>query len=345
MKYTAYALMGVLIVAALASGGAISLMATGHHGTSLGTVNQNDADQNQTNETQNMTMTAGGGGWFKIKNSDGMIFKDTFGFFLNGNAGMANNSSLVFQARDVGATIHAVEFDNVTLDNTTVSGHWTAIATGMARAAGQNWSFRLQVTDMGAGSNDLFNLTVKNATVTMTWMTVGLGGGNITVGAEMSDSDHDDEEMERPEPPVRKPKTFSGAFGAGVFPVENATGAQFNDSFVLFLDARAGLYNDSRLVFLAADAGMIIVGVEFDKVWLDNTTVSGHWTAHAMGMAIGGNMTWSFELQISDVSLNGSADQFLLSITSGDRSMKWSVDSLAMGNIIVLPSFPIMGHD
>ncbi len=345
MKYVEYALVCVLVLAALASGSAVNLMAQGHHGATFENENQNDSDQNETNETRNMTMTAGGGGWFMVNNTAGMVFKDTFGFFLDGKVGSANNSSLVFQARDVGATIHAIEFEKVTLDNSTVAGHWTAIATGMARAAGQNWSFRLQVTDMGAGSKDLFNLTVMNATVKMTWMTAGLGGGNITVGSGEPASDHDDEqEMERPDPPVRRPKTFSGAFGAGVFPVKNATGVEFNDSFALFLDARAGLFNHSRLVFLAFDVNLLVVGVEFDKVWLENITVSGSWTAHAIGMAVGGNMTWSFELQVIDVSLNGSADQFMLSITSGTQSMKWTTDGLTEGNIIVLPSVPMIHH-
>ncbi len=346
MKYFAYALMGVLLIAALASGGAISLMAGTHQGTSLGH-GHGDDDQNETNdmnETQNMTMAAGGGGWFIVKNPAGMMFKDTFGFSLNGSAGGANNSSLVFQARDIGATIHAIGFDNITLDNTTVAGFWTAIATGTARAAGQNWSFRLQVTDMGAGSKDLFNLTVKNATMTLTWMTAGLGGGNITVGAGLPASCHEDQNMDKPSPPVRKPKTFMGAFGAGVFPVKNATGVEFNDGFGLFLDARAGMYNYSRLVFLAADSGMILVGTEFDKVWLDNTTVPGSWSAHAIGMAVGGNMTWSFELNVTDASLNGSADLFMLSVTSGSQTMTWSADGLTIGNIFVLPSFPMMGH-
>lgn len=332
MRFFAYGLLALLIAAAMATGGTVLTMEQGnHHGANNGQNDQNDADHNETHNASS-AMTAAGGGWFIVKNSTGAMFKDTFGFFLNANPGMFNNSSLVFHARDAGATVHAIQFDSVALDNTTVAGHWTAKAAGMATGAGKLWSFHLQVTDMGDRSTDRFMLMVMNGTTVLTWQTSGLGGGNISIPA--NDQNCEDQDEEDDSGPIATP--FIGAFGTGKIQVKNATGALFNDTFAFSVDARTGFYNHSQLLFLARDAGLSIRSVEFDKIMLDNTTVAGHWTVFASGMAVGGGKNWTFELQATDVSLNGTMDLFMLSMTNGTQTMTWSANGLIHGNIVVL---------
>jgi len=204
VRNSMYALFALVVAAVVVSSGAV--VAMGH----IGILSKHDNSQNPANDHDNETSednnTAGGGGWFMVNNSVGIPIKDTFGFSLNANPGMFNNSSLVFHARELGLTIHAVEFDNVSLNNATVAGHWTAMATGKAVAAGTNWSFTLQVTDIGKGNVDKFSLTLKNDTMTLTWQTNGLGGGNISVmSGELEQDDlneyheQDDVEDETPE--------------------------------------------------------------------------------------------------------------------------------------------------
>lgn len=199
MRNAVYALLAILVAGALASTGLV--VASMHHDAAA-TKNSKgigdlDDEQNE-NENHMMANVSGGGGWFMVKNATGAMFKDTFGFFLNANQGEFNNSSLVFQARDVHVTIHAVEFDSIVLDNTTVSGHWTATASGKAIGGGLLWSFSLRVTDMGKGNVDRFDLMVQNGTQMLMWDTNGLGGGNISVmpfGAEdLEVGDHEDQE-------------------------------------------------------------------------------------------------------------------------------------------------------
>jgi hypothetical protein len=88
---------------------------------------------------------------------------------------------MVFQARDVGMTIHATSFTTIAFDQFASPGNHTAHSTGTAVAGGKNWTFRLQITDVGKGTSDLFLLILKSGNMTLTWQTSGLGGGNISV--------------------------------------------------------------------------------------------------------------------------------------------------------------------
>lgn len=205
MKTYAYALFALVIAAVMVSTGAAwTVMGAGtsrawdrdqnanhdqndthgHNETDndQGESHDNETNDNETHENETFVLDiAGGGGWFTAKSVRNVSFKDTFGMFLDGMPGHFNNSSLVFHAREIDVTVHAMVFNTVTFDNSTVPGHHTAHATGTAVGGGLVWTFRLQVTDMGKGMSDLFFLSVTNGTSTVTWQTTGLGGGNIWV--------------------------------------------------------------------------------------------------------------------------------------------------------------------
>ena len=187
MRNAMYAIFALVVAGALASTGLV-VASVHHNGATANNGKGIDAPSDEQNENEIVMMNvSAGGGWFMVQNSTGAMFKDTFGLFLNANGGKFNNSSFVFQARDVHMTIHAVEFDWIRLDNTTAPGHWTAKAMGKAVGGGLLWSFFLRVTDEGKGSVDNFDLMVENGTQMLMWATNGLGGGNITVmpfGAE-----------------------------------------------------------------------------------------------------------------------------------------------------------------
>src|SRR5512136_1889993 len=77
---------------------------------------EDDADMDDIEETSGSgTLLAGGGGWHSVKMS-GSMYKDTFGVFIDGDTGNWSYSSLVFQARDQDATVHALNFTKVVFD-------------------------------------------------------------------------------------------------------------------------------------------------------------------------------------------------------------------------------------
>ncbi len=197
MRTRTYALFALVIAAVMVSTGAAwSVMSTdlsralngsddhdqdgshGHNDTDNET-GDHDLELNQT--TRFLLDRAGGGGWFMANNASNVSSKDTFGFELDGTTGHFNNSSMVFQARNVGMTVHMRLWNTIAFDNVTVPGAHTAHATGMAVGGGKNWSFRLQLSDVGKGMDDKFLLVLTNGTMTLTFQSTGLGGGNIEV--------------------------------------------------------------------------------------------------------------------------------------------------------------------
>jgi len=155
----------------------------------------NDTDENEMNE--NWTLVAGGGGWHG-QNMSATIYKDTFGVFIVGDSGNWSNSSFVFQARDQGATLHALNFTNIVFDNTTVENMTFVHAWGWASYDKvKGFWFHLVLMDNGTRSNDLLDLTLykdsdKNWTMDETtpllhWIFDGLDGGNIWVGADVEE--------------------------------------------------------------------------------------------------------------------------------------------------------------
>jgi hypothetical protein len=119
---------------------------------------------------------AGGGGWWKNVGE-----KNTFGFYLN--ASDITMSEFVLQARDVGVTVHAYQFDNIVFNYDAVLGTGSAEAWGMAYVAGVEASFHLIVEDNGHRSVDRLMLELSGDYTGM-WEITGLGGGQIWVYME-----------------------------------------------------------------------------------------------------------------------------------------------------------------
>jgi hypothetical protein len=161
--------------------------------------------ENETDDVDevdvNGTLLAGGGGWHAV-NMSGTICKDTFGVFIDGDSGNWSMSSLVFQARDQGAMVHAINFTKVVFDNTTVANITYVHAWGWATYdKREGFWFHLVLMDNGTRTNDLVDLalykdTDQNWTMDETspllhWVFNGLGGGNIWVGAQDLVSDYE----------------------------------------------------------------------------------------------------------------------------------------------------------
>lgn len=126
----------------------------------------------QEEEEEEMT-GAGGGGWFKLGEA-----KDTFGFYLTEDD--MSMSEFVLQARDLGVTVHAYQFDSVDITYDGVSMTGSAVASGMAYVAGVEAHFELTIRDDGPrGEDDL--MLVLSGDYSGTWDIHGLGGGQIWV--------------------------------------------------------------------------------------------------------------------------------------------------------------------
>ncbi len=156
-----------------------------------------DADVDETNV--NGTLLAGGGGWHAIR-MNGKVFKDTFGIFIDGDDGNWSNSSFVFQARDQGVTIHALNFTNIVFDNKTVANMTYVHAWGWASYdKTEGFWFHLVMMDNGTRANDTLDLALYKDTNTnwtmdetsplLHWIFNGLDGGNLWVGTETSESE------------------------------------------------------------------------------------------------------------------------------------------------------------
>ena len=126
-------------------------------------------------EEEEMT-GAGGGGWWK--NLDA---KNTFGFYLNSSD--ITMSEFVLQARDMGVTVHAYQFDNIVFNYDVDFDTGSAEAWGMAYVAGVEASFHLVVEDNGHRSMDSLMLELSGD-YAGTWEITGLGGGQIWVYLE-----------------------------------------------------------------------------------------------------------------------------------------------------------------
>jgi len=127
------------------------------------------------------TGVAGGGGWFIVKKNN-VNYKDNFGMCLDNET--LDNSSLVFHARELGLTLHAYEFSDVSVEDDDGDGNWSAHASGQAWSKGADWNFTLKVTDFGKGKMDTFMLEIEQVgdpNMVLTWSANGLGGGNIWV--------------------------------------------------------------------------------------------------------------------------------------------------------------------
>jgi hypothetical protein len=162
----------------------------------------NETEDNDTGESEmaNATLIAGGGGWAMV-NVSGTFYKDTFGVFVDGDSGNWTYSSLVFQARDQGAMIHATNFTDIVFDNTTDANVIYVRASGWATwNQGQGFWFKLVLMDNGSRANDSFDLavykdvgnnwTMDETTPLAQWVFNGLGGGNIWVGNEDMEADY-----------------------------------------------------------------------------------------------------------------------------------------------------------
>ena len=130
-------------------------------------------DSEDTDEEMN---GAGGGGWFRYNEA-----KDTFGFYLNSTD--ITMSELVLQARDLGVTVHAIQFDNIVFNYDATLGTGSAEAWGMANVSGLQASFHLIVEDNGDRSVDRIALDLSGD-YTGAWDVTGLGGGQIWVYLE-----------------------------------------------------------------------------------------------------------------------------------------------------------------
>ena len=139
---------------------------------SAGLVIADEADEDD------MMTGAGGGGWWK---DDGP--KITFGLYLDpGDNAM---SEFVLQARDLGETVHAYQFDSVVINYNADDGTGSATASGRAYVAGADAAFTLTIVDGGDRSMDSLELVLSDG-YDGHWMTpdAGLGGGQIWVYLE-----------------------------------------------------------------------------------------------------------------------------------------------------------------
>ena len=156
---------------------AIAAFAMGNVAISADLVAPEDLDAADDTEMADDNLTgAGGGGWLKNEGA-----KNTFGFYLN--ATDTTMSELVLQARDVGVTVHAYQFDSVVFNYDAGLGTGSAEATGMASVAGVNATFHLVVEDNGDRSLDRFMLELSGDYAGL-WDVTGLGGGQIWVFLE-----------------------------------------------------------------------------------------------------------------------------------------------------------------
>lgn len=127
--------------------------------------------------TEDEIMTgAGGGGWWK-----NMQAKNTFGFYLNSSD--VTMSEFVLQARDVGMTVHAYQFDNVVFNYDADLGTGWAEAWGMAYVGDTEANFHLYVEDNGHRSADRLMVELSGG-ITGVWDITGLKGGQIWVYLE-----------------------------------------------------------------------------------------------------------------------------------------------------------------
>ncbi|MDG6898570.1 MAG: hypothetical protein JRN24_02400 [Nitrososphaerota archaeon] len=217
MKYAIAGIVAVLIAAVFvlaavptsSLGKTLGLSAASDHqpsGEKDKQAKANDTDDNETEDNEtgesemtNATLIAGGGGWSMV-NVSGTLYRDTFGVFVDGDSGNWSYSSLVFQARDQGAMIHATNFTDIVFDNTTVANVTYVRASGWATwNQEQGFWFKLVLMDNGSRSNDSFDLaiykdannnwTMDETTPLAHWVFNGLGGGNIWVSNEDMESE------------------------------------------------------------------------------------------------------------------------------------------------------------
>jgi hypothetical protein len=206
MKYAFVGLLavliaGVFVLAAVPMGSLGKVVGVGSDQQTgpkhLGKGNQTGDHDNETEDMDNVTAIAGGGGWQMVNMSD-VLYKDTFGCFI----GEQNNMSVggfVFQARDQGVTIHATNFTHVDVDNTSVENATIVTAKGWAlydKSAG--FWFTLILVDNGTTGDmlKLFiykdldkNWTMDESSPLLQWVFESLGGGNIWAGAEAMEAE------------------------------------------------------------------------------------------------------------------------------------------------------------
>jgi len=313
--------------------------------------NSLDSDDKATDDETdlNETMSAGGGGWYRV-NMSGTLYKDTFAVCIDGNPGNWSKSSLVLQARDQNATIHAVNFTNIVFDNTTVENMTYVHAWGWAKCdKAEGFWFHLVIMDNGTRSSDLFDLTLYNDsdgnwTMDETaplfhWVFDGLGGGNIWVTAEEQESaddqnapgpaNHNDEDNEADDDDMDETSHNETLLaGGGGWHAVNMSSTIYKDTFGVYINGNSSNWSESSFVFQARDKNATIHAVNFTNIVFDNTTVENMTYVHAWGWAKLNKVSgfW-FHLVLMD---NGTRSNDLFNLTLyKDSDGNWTMDETA----------------